>query len=137
MSSANGEFGFRTLFHGSASGDGPPAAGLFAVRDQEDLVHRWEGLTGGSFPAPELPRIDLGYEAVLLLAIGERPRSGNSITIDRVFREDGLLIVEATEERNEGLGADVVLFPAHLIAVGEPGIPTGDVLIRTRLVFSK
>ncbi|GAA4932444.1 hypothetical protein [Actinoplanes utahensis] len=137
MNGAYGEFGFRTLFHGSASGESPPAAGFYPVRDQEDLVRRWESLTGGQFPAPELPRIDLGYEAVLLLALAARSQSGNSITIDRLSREDGLLVVDATEVRNEGVGASVVLFPAHLVAVGAPNVPAGDVLLRTRLVVSR
>lgn len=117
---------FRTLMHGGAS----PAdsfsvqPGLLLVRTADEFQRRWELMTKGDTPALEIPVVDFAAEAVVMLALGMRPTTGYSVTIDRVEAGADVLEVSATETRPSGYTGDLVTEPVHLVAV--PAVAARD-----------
>ncbi|MEV4280832.1 hypothetical protein [Actinoplanes xinjiangensis] len=123
------EIPFRNLLHTGYSPSRFFLVGLYLIPDVE-VADAWERLVGETAHT-----IDLATETVILFTLGHRPTPGHGVTIDRVFVEDGQLVVEATEERSAG-GLDTAVSPAHMIAVQGKWSPNSDIRLRLQVTFA-
>jgi len=88
------------------------------VAPAASLVARVTG-TAGIVPAPEPPDVDFDVEIALLVAAGERPTGGHTVTIEAARLIGDTLHVD-TVERSPGRGCMVtqaITYPATAAAV--------------------
>jgi len=79
----------------------------------------WRDATAGIVPAPEPPDVDFDVEIALLVAAGERPTGGHTVTIEAARLIGDTLHVD-TVERSPGRGCMVtqaITYPATAAAV--------------------
>lgn len=69
------------------------------IKDEETWTALWSEVTAHVGPKPEVPFIDFGNEAVVVVSMGTRPTGGYSINVESVSESesDGTLYVEVVE----------------------------------------
>ena len=91
------------------------------IKDEETWKALWNEVTAHVGPRPEVPVIDFGNEAVVVVSMGTRSTGGFSINVESVSESesDGALYVEVLEV-SPGRGCVViqsVTAPVHAVRV--------------------
>jgi hypothetical protein len=86
-----------TLFTGAnAYFSGLTDSAVYVVRTPAEWTALWAKATRNQSPAPPAPAVDFSRYMVLVVAMGSRPTTGYTVSIDRVADVDGGRVVEAT-----------------------------------------
>jgi hypothetical protein len=119
------------LYRTQTSGFTGPAERV--VRDDAAWREAWGQVTGPIVPPPERPAVDFRREAVVIVAAGERPTGGWTVTVDSVAPANGGLTVSYTLS-GPGAGcitAQIITSPVDVVRVPRP---SGEVRFTSRTV---
>jgi hypothetical protein len=70
------------------------------INDAETFAVTWRKIHAKRRPQPDLPDIDFEQSTVIVVAAGQQSSGGVEIRIDRVYDEDGLVIIDVTVSRS-------------------------------------
>jgi hypothetical protein len=73
------------------------------IRTAAQWSQAWARITQNISPAPPAPAVDFDHEMVILVAMGQRPTGGYSITVEGIYDADGRTFAEV-RERSPGAG---------------------------------
>jgi hypothetical protein len=73
------------------------------IRTAEQWAQAWARITQNISPPQPAPPVDFDHEMVILVAMGQRPTGGYSITVEGVYDADGRTFAEV-RERSPGAG---------------------------------
>lgn len=93
------------------------------ITDEETWAEAWETLHATVSPMPERPYVDFNASVLVLAAMGERPSTGYSVTIEAVQHHEGTLYVSLLE-RSPGascITGGALTAPAHVVQVPRAG----------------
>lgn len=94
------------------------------ITDQEAWAEAWETLHETLSPLPERPDVDFDANVLVLAAMGVRPSTGYSVTIEDVQHDDGVLYVSVLERSPAPscITGAALTAPAHVVQVPRAGI---------------
>lgn len=93
------------------------------ITDAEAWAEAWETLHATVSPVPERPHVDFDASVLVLAAMGQRPSTGYSVTIEDVQHHEGTLYVSLLE-RSPGpscMTGGALTAPAHVVQVPRAG----------------
>ncbi len=67
------------------------------ITDEETWAAAWDRIHAHVSPSPPAPSVDFGSSVIVLVAMGVRPTTGYSVTIQEVRRHEDRLLVTVTE----------------------------------------
>jgi hypothetical protein len=93
------------------------------IRTPAEWSQAWARITGSAEPRRPAPAIDFDREMVILVAMGERPTGGYSITIEGVYDASGRVFAVV---REKSPGADCFVTEAFTQPIDAVRVPRRD-----------
>jgi PrcB C-terminal len=93
------------------------------IRTAEQWSQAWAQITQNLLPRPSAPTVDFAHEMVILVAMGQRPSGGYSITVDGVYDVGGRIVAEV---RESSPGASCITTAALTQPVDAVRVPRRD-----------
>lgn len=93
------------------------------ITDEDAWAEAWQTLHAAVSPMPERPHIDFDASVLVLAAMGTRPSTGYSVTIEDVHHHDGVLYVSLLERSpaQSCVTGAALTAPAHVVQVPRAG----------------
>jgi hypothetical protein len=113
------EIEFTTLASGTRSGLREPLTRV--VRTWFGFSELWKQHAAGTDLVP--PGIDFTTEMVVVVALGERPSTGFSVSIERIVSDAGFLRVEARERELAGPAGAAMTQPFAMVRLARSTAP--------------